>query len=265
MASILVMKNMFPKIQIHSITYFLFFTYVITGHFKHIVLIFLIVFLHELGHVFFLKFFHYQAESIEILPFGGITKTNKLINTPINQDLLIYFGGVFFQLLLFFVFIFLKNNGVIHEDTYSIFFKYNCSILIFNILPIRPLDGGEILKLFLEKFYPYAKAQKIANGLSILFLILFFFVNWKFNLNNYVIISFLLVKIYELIKKENFYKNKFMLERFLYTLPYQKINNEKKKNITLLKKETYHYFKDGEKYVSEKELLRRKFDIRSYF
>lgn len=259
------MKITFPKIKINHVTYLLFFTYLITGHFKNILFIFLIIFVHEFGHIFFLRYYKYLVESIEILPFGGITKTNKLINTPINHDLIIYFGGVLFQFFLLIIFFFLLKYGVIHKDTYLIFKMYNTSILIFNILPIRPLDGGEILRLTLEKHYSFYKAQKIANILSVIFLILFFVINIKFNLNNYVIISFLLVKVYELIKKENFYKNKFMLERFLYTLPYKRINNEKYKNIQVLKKDTYHFFKDGEKYVSERELLRRKFDKNTYF
>jgi len=259
------MKITFPKIKINHVTYLLFLTYLITGHFKNILLIFLIIIIHEIGHVFFLNRYRYNIECIEILPFGGITKTNKLINTPINHDLIIYFGGVIFQILLLIIFFIFLKFSIIYENTYQMFKMYNISILVFNILPIRPLDGGEILRLTLEKHYSFYKAQKIANTLSIIFIVIFFFINIKFNLNNYVIISFLLVKVYELIKKENFYKNKFMLERLMYTFPYHKINNEKNKNVKVLKKDTYHYFKDGEKYVSEKELLRRKFDIRSYF
>lgn len=265
MEIILGMKDIFQKFKINYVTYLFFFTFLITGHIKNIILIYLIVFFHELGHVLFLKYFKYPIESIEILPFGGVTKTDKLINTPINHDLVIYFGGVFFQGLLFLIFIFLFLKGIILESTYKLFCDYNFSILIFNLLPIRPLDGGELLRLFFEKKYSFFKAQKLSNLLSVLFLFIFLVINLQFNLNNYVIISFLMVKIYELVKKEGYYKNKFMLERLMYTFPYKKINNEKVKNLSLLKKDTYHFFKDGEKYVSEKELLRRKFDIRSYF
>lgn len=265
METILGMKDIFQKLKINHVTYLLFFTFLITGHIKNILLIFTIVVVHEIGHVFFLKFFKYPIESIEILPFGGITKTNKLINTPINYDLIIYFGGILFQCLLLIIFYIFFENEIILDGTFKMFLDYNFSILVFNILPIRPLDGGEILRLFLEKKCSFFKAQKISNWLSVLFLIVFLFINFKFSLNNYVIISFLMVKIYDLIKKEGYYKNKFMLERLMYTFPYKKINNERVKNISLLKKDTYHYFRDGEKYVSEKELLKRKFDIRSYF
>ena len=259
------MKNILAKLKIHQVTYLLFFTYLITGYFKNIILIFTIVIIHEMGHIFYLLLFHYPIESIEILPFGGVTKTNKKINTPINQEILIYVGGVFNQILLFLFFAFLSEKSLIKESTYFLFLKYNISILIFNSLPIRPLDGGEIVRLLLEKVYPFKKAQVLANFISLSFLILFFVINIQFNLNNYVIISFLLVKLYGLFKNASFYQNKFLLERLLYTVPYSKIKNEKTKNITLLKKETYHFFKEGEKMISERELLRQTFDIQHYF
>ena len=103
MEKILVMKTIFPKFKINSLTYLIFLSFLLTGFIKNILLIFLIVVVHELGHFFFLKYFSYEIEKIEIYPFGGVTTTNKYINSPINHDLIIYMGGVFFQLLLFFI------------------------------------------------------------------------------------------------------------------------------------------------------------------
>ncbi len=259
------MTNIFPKFKINAITYLLFLTFVLTGHIKNIILIFLIVIVHELGHIFFLKLFKYEIESVEIFPFGGFTKSYKYINTPIKQDMFIYIGGVLFQFFLLVIFYFLEQNFFISNQTYNLFKTYNLSILVFNLLPIRPLDGGELFKLILESFCSYYKAQKIINFMSIVFLGIFLLINIKFNLNNYVIISFLLVKIYNLIKEEKVYLNKFFLERFMYVFPYHKIKNETKENLYLLKKDTYHYFYAQKRYISEKELLGRKFDINSHF
>lgn len=261
MVHILGMKNIFQKLQINHTTYLLILLFFITGHFKHILFILLIIIIHEMGHIFLLNFFHYPIESVELLPFGGVTKTNKKINTPINQEIFIYLGGMINQFFLFLFFYFLHQQLLIKESTYFLFLKYNFSILIFNLLPIRPLDGGEIVRLLLEKVYPFKKAQVFANVISFFFLLLFFIINIQFNLNNYVMISFLFVKLYQLFKNTSYVQNKFLLERFLYQIPYAKIKNEKKKNITLLKKETYHFFKDGKKMISERELLRQKFDI----
>ncbi len=259
------MRNIFSKTKINFLTYFIFLSFLLTGYIKNILLIFLIVFVHELGHILFLKCFRYKIVKVEFFPFGGLTTTEKLINSPINKDLIIYSGGILFQTLLYFVFHFLYHQGRILENTFLIFTFYNKSILFFNLLPIRPLDGGEIFLLFLQKFFPYVKTLKMANYISILFLFLFILYNVKSNLNAMIVISFLLYKIIDFYRKREYFKNKFLLERYLYTIPYKKIEHNEQQNMELLKKETLHFFKTQDKYRHEREVLREKFDIHSYF
>lgn len=265
MENTLAMKNISAKFKINALCYFIFLSFLLTGFIKNILLIFLIVFIHELGHVFFLKCFHYEILKVELLPFGGVTKTDKLINSPIDKDILIYLGGIFFQILLAVLFRFLYQNGWILENTYFLFQYYNKSIFLFNLLPIRPLDGAEILLLLFQKFMPFEKTLRISNQMSIVFLFLFVLYNIKSNLNQMIVISFLLYKIIDFVRKKEFLKNKFLLERFLYNIPYKKIEHTVITNPNLLKKETLHFFKKGEKYVHEKEILRQKFDNRTYF
>ncbi len=265
MVNILVMRNTYNKFKINSLSYFIFLSFLLTGFIKNILLIFCIVLVHEIGHIFFLKWFHYEIVKVEIFPFGGITTTEKMINSPINKDLLIYMGGMLFQILLFLLFTFLYQKGFILENTYTIFNYYNKSILLFNLLPIRPLDGGEIILLLFQKFLPYAKTLTLANYTSIFFLFLFILYNIKSNLNGMIVISFLMYKIIDFYRKKEYFKNKFLLERYLYAIPYKKIEHNEMQDIGLLKKETLHFFKNHEKYKHEKEILREKFDIHSYF
>ncbi len=258
------MKNIFPKFKINSATYFLFLTFLSTGFIKNILLIFLIVIVHELGHIFFLKIFHYEIEKVEIFPFGGLTTTNKYINSPINKDILIYLGGVLFQVLLFIIFTFLYQNTSMHENTYTLFLRYNKSILFFNLLPIKSLDGGELFLLFLQKFISFEKSLIMGSFTSFFFLLLFVLYNVKSNLNNYVIVGFLLYKTIDFFKKKKYIEHKFLLERYMHVLPYKKIEHNHVQDISILKKETLHFFKDQEKYLHEREILKRKFDIHTF-
>ena len=260
------MKSIFPKFKINAVTYFVFLSFLLTGFIKNILIIFLIIIIHELGHVFFLKYFHYEIERVEIFPFGGLTTTkNKYINSPINKDILIYFGGILFQGILYFFMYLLRNTGHLSDYTFSLFKTYNTSILIFNVLPIYPLDGGEILHLFLEKYLPYKKALTIISYFSFLFLILFVLYNIKSNLNNYIAISFLLYKTIDFTKKKKLLQHKFLLERYMHSFPYKKIEHNEEQNLNVLKKETLHFFKNGNKYLHEQEIVKRKFDIHAHF
>ncbi|MCI9279622.1 MAG: hypothetical protein HFJ02_02335 [Bacilli bacterium] len=255
------MKTIFPKFKINSLTYLIFLSFLLTGFIKNILLIFLIVVVHELGHFFFLNYFSYEVEKIEIYPFGGVTTTNKYINSPINKDLIIYFGGVFFQLLLFLVFYFLFKKNWIHDNTFSLFQMYNQSILFFNLLPIRPLDGGEILQLLLQKWLPFYRSLVVMNYISCFFIGVFLLINIKCNLNNYIIVSFLIGKTLISFRDKNLIQNKFLLERYLHRFSYKKIEHNALQDTYVLKKETLHFFKDKEKYIHEKEFLKTKFEI----
>lgn len=259
------MKTIYHKCKINTATYFIFLSFLLTGYIKNILLIFLIILIHELGHIFFLNYFHVEIEKVEIYPFGGLTTTNRYINFPIRKEIIIYFGGVFFQILLFFLFFILYLKNIITENTFFLFKTYNTSILLFNLLPIKPLDGGEIFLLFLQKKCSYSKSLQVGSIVSFLFLVLFLFYNIKGNLNNYVIISYLIYKGIDFCKKIPFYRHKFLLERYLHVFPYKKIEHNELQSTNVLKKETLHFFKEEKKYIHERELLKRKFDNRSHF
>ncbi len=255
------MKNIKHLFNIHTSTYFLILSFLITGFIKNIILIYFIVLFHELGHILIIKLLGYKILRIDIYPSGGITRIDKKINTKISHDLLIASFGILFQLALYLVFYFLSSFSFIRSSTYELFFTYNTTILIFNLLPIIPLDGYQFLRCIWEIFFPYKKAFQISFVISVISIFLFITYHQIFSLNNYLIITFLIYKIVCEYKNFKYQNTRFELERYLNDLPYRTIKNEKEVNLSLLKKNTYHYFKKGNTYVSEKKLLSKKFSL----
>ena len=94
------MMNIIKKIKINYYTYLFILLCFLCGYMKNIFIIFSICLIHELGHTFFIKLFGYKIVSIELLPFGGYTKIDKMINTSINKDIIISLGGILFQFIL---------------------------------------------------------------------------------------------------------------------------------------------------------------------
>jgi len=254
------MKNTRVLLNINVATYFLILTFLFTGLIKNIILIYLIVIFHELGHLFIIKLLKYQVLRIDIYPMGGVTKISKKINTSIKDELLISIFGIIFQLILYMIFWLLFKNGMISLNTFSLFSSYNKTIMIFNMIPIIPLDGYVFFRSFLELIFPYKKSFYISLIISIISIILFITFNELYSLNNYLIISFLIYKIYLTCKEFKYENLRFLLERHLFNLKYHKIKNEQKLNLNLLKKDTYHYFKQDNTYISEKKLLSKKFN-----
>lgn len=247
------------KFKINSATYFLILSFLITGLIKNIILIYMVVIIHELGHVFIIKRLKYKIIKVEIYPMGGITSIDKKINTKITHEILISLFGIIFQIILGSIIYILFQNNFIRESTYILFQNYNKTIIIFNLLPIIPLDGYILLRSILEYFFPYKRTYYISLILSIISIILFITYNEVFSLNNYLIISFLIYKIITSIKDFKYIYIRFLTERYLYNIPYGKLKYENKMDINLLKKDTYHYFKTQDKVYSEKKVLDKLF------
>jgi len=94
------MRNTRVLLKVNLATYFLILTFLFTGLIKNIILIYLIVIFHEIGHLFIIKLLKYEIIRIDIYPMGGVTKVNKKINTSIRDELLISVFGIIFQIIL---------------------------------------------------------------------------------------------------------------------------------------------------------------------
>lgn len=256
------MKNILTKVHINNYTYLFLLICFLSGYIKNILIIFFICLIHEFGHVVLIKLFGYEINKIELLPFGGITYINKNINSSIYKDIIISFGGVILQLFLY-LFLFI-NHINISNSSYNLFMYYNTVILIFNLLPIIPLDGSKIVNLLLDKFLSFKTSYYINGVISFLFLLLFILINYLFNYDNYFILVFLLYHLILYLKNFKYIFNKFLIERYLYNNPYRKIKY-KTSQISDLRKEVYHYFNDSNKVVSEKKKLHDLFDKKTYF
>lgn len=242
-------------IKINFVTIYFLLILFLCGYLKIGLIIFLIVIIHELGHVFFALLFHYKILNITIYPFGGITKINKDLNTPIYKELLIASGGVIFQLILFLIINYLPLSIYFKSN----FIKYNFSILFFNLLPIIPLDGSVILNSFLNMIFSYKKSYYIYFIISVIGIFLYLFTNIWFSLNNYLIISLFVIKTIYAWKNYKFLLNRFLLERYINKYEYKFINT-KEGNLDILKIDTYQYFKENGKIVSEMTKLKERFD-----
>ncbi len=247
-------------IRVNNYTYIFLLIAFLCGYIKNALIILIIVIIHELGHVFFIKKYHEKIINITLYPFGGITKVNKDLNTPIKEELVIASGGVLFQIIIYFITVIIPFT----MHTKELIINYNNIIILFNLLPIIPLDGSIIINSILNRFLAYTKSYIINNIISVVSIILFVIYNYNYSLNNYLIICFLIYKTYESINNYKYIKQRFFLERYLYNYRYKRIKNYTKR-INDLKIDTKHYFFNDNKVVNEKEKLQELFDKYKHF
>ena len=221
--------------------------------------IYVIVLIHETGHIFFSYFFHYKIKSVTIYPFGGITKYEHLVNSCSYKDIIIYLGGILFQIIIYIIIFILHKYGFIRIHLYFLIIKYNSSIMLFNLIPIIPLDGYLILNYLFNKFYSFKKSYFLSYILSMILIILFIIINVYYKLNNYLIIILFLYEMIIYYTNYNIIFEKFILERYLYHFKFKKYKLINNIDLSKMHKSYYHYFWDN-KWVEEEKILAKTFD-----
>lgn len=226
------------KIIIHPLTYLLLLTIFLCGKFNYFLIISIILFVHDLGHILIMIKYKIRINMITIFPFGSIIDTNIKYNEKSYIKLLIALAGITFQVILYFIFNFLFKLGIISIIDYQIFMRYNLMIILFNLLPIVPLDGSKVLESILELFTPYKITLYLEVIISLIFICILFCKS-VFSLDLIIIIIFLLYKSYEFMFNIKYIYYKFRLERYLNRVIYKKIKYIK--NLNLLYKNRLNF------------------------
>lgn len=111
------------------------------------------VLVHELGHALTARFFGLTPR-IELIALGGLTyhKGDKL---PFKKQFFIVLNGPVFGFLLFLVAYFLLHFSFAAEGTLAgkilyYFYWVNLVWTFLNLVPVMPLDGGQLLRIVLE-------------------------------------------------------------------------------------------------------------------
>lgn len=133
-----------------------------------ILLLFGCVLLHEFGHAFAAKAFGINTPDITLLPIGGVARLERMPEKP-SQELIVALAGpavnVVIALGLFSV---VGFQGVLDTDSVeapSMLTKLmviNVWLVLFNLLPAFPMDGGRVLRALLATRLNYARATQIA-------------------------------------------------------------------------------------------------------
>lgn len=248
------MKNILNKIEFHYTYIIMAFGLVITGHFVNLIIFTSLIIIHEMGHIIISKILSYKIDKVIIYPYGGFVKLNTRINTKIENDLLVAISGIIMQSIYFGIIFFLYRNGIVREYIYSLFLLYHKSMLIFNLLPIYPLDGAKIVNLILSKYFSFNIANYISIVISLITVVLFLYSDiYENNYSIILVIGVLMQNIYKFYKDISYIYNRFILERYLFKFNYK----DKKviKNINKMYKNREHLFNDKGKLINEKEYI----------
>lgn len=135
-----------PKIKIHYSLIFLLILSLFTDNFFQILLIILSILVHESCHYLVINHYLNSNYKIEISIIGGMLEVNKN-NLNLKQKLLVDFSGIIGNILII---ILVKISRL---QTLNFLMTYNLSMIVFNLIPILPLDGFQIVNDLLLSIY----------------------------------------------------------------------------------------------------------------
>jgi Zn-dependent protease len=149
--------------------------------------VFVCVVLHELGHALMARFFGIATESITLYPIGGIARLQRMSDKPFEEICIALAGPavnfVLAGLLTPVVFALallnaaaLRPESVLSVGLGGLVFQLwaaNVFLLLFNLLPCFPMDGGRVFRALLAGWKGQLRATEIATrvGLVVAFFI----------------------------------------------------------------------------------------------
>ncbi|WP_461200221.1 site-2 protease family protein [Anoxybacillus sp. TBDG-1] len=209
--------SIFMNIHIHPLFWFIALMAIMTAQFQTLLLLFWIVLLHELGHVIAAHLFSWRVKRILLLPFGGVAEMDEHGNRPFHEELIVILAGPFQHIVIFLIAYIAHSANMLSDEWYKQLLEYNLSILLINLLPIWPLDGGKLLFLYRTMRTSFRRAHEQTLYASFLFLIVCFialFIFAPMQINLWIIGLFLAHAIWFEWKQRTYVWIRFLLERY---------------------------------------------------
>ncbi len=153
------------------------------------------VIFHECGHLFMMWLLECMPKSIKLIP-ASVQITARL-SRNYKTDILVALSGPIVNLVIFGT---LYYNYVCYENITTLMFALvNLIYGLFNLLPVKGLDGGTVLLSVLCKYYDINKATLLLRFTTLILAIGIMVTAVMFSIKGVNNISFYIIGMYLLI------------------------------------------------------------------
>ncbi|NGO51947.1 site-2 protease family protein [Allomesorhizobium camelthorni] len=155
-----------------------------------ILAIFACVVLHEFGHIAAARYFGIKTPDITLLPIGGVARLERMPEEPGQEFVIAVAGPLVNVVIAALIFVALGGSAGIEqmaqvEDPRGGFLVrlagVNVFLVLFNMIPAFPMDGGRVLRAALASRMSWARATQIAASIGQGLAFVFGFVGLFYN------------------------------------------------------------------------------------
>lgn len=155
----------------------------------YVLSIFVCIVFHELGHALMARRFDVPTKKITLLPIGGVASLQRIPENP-KQELLVAIAGPLVNIaiaIIIFPFLgplesYIPKEGasqalasISAHNFWFALFSINLLLVLFNLIPAFPMDGGRMLRAGLAMNMSRPKATHIATSIGQFLAVVFFF------------------------------------------------------------------------------------------
>jgi len=137
------------------------------------ILLFFTIFLHEMGHVIATRRTGGTSDTIVLWPLGGMA-LGSASDRPLHHFLVAGAGPLVTLVIICFSWVYLTflSPSTLLFECLNYVFRTNTYLLLFNLLPAYPLDGGQMLQAGLWAKFGYTQGTRITCYVSIVIAVL---------------------------------------------------------------------------------------------
>ena len=125
--------------------------------------LFLCVLLHEFGHALTARRYNVETEDIILLPIGGVARLRNMPDKPIKELVIAIMGPMVNLVIAIVLFAILFIDESSFLSVLPLLLEANIALIIFNMIPSFPMDGGRVLRALLAMKFGKLKATKWAS------------------------------------------------------------------------------------------------------
>ena len=134
-----------------------------------IVLLFACVVLHEFGHVYAAKRYGIETPDVTVLPIGGLARLERIPDDP-REEAMVAVAGPLVNVAIALVLVILigarfdlsdmANLEQVSGSLQARLAAANIMLVLFNLIPAFPMDGGRVLRALLATRLGFVKARE---------------------------------------------------------------------------------------------------------